>query len=206
MNWTDQAAIYRPRRPKASPLYQLLEDNYERFEQEYEERFVREYGFYRSAVGHVVRGFLKCGDLKEGFARVRCPECHHEYLLSFGCRGRWFCPSCHAKKVVQFGSHLKENILYPVPNRQYVFSIPKIMRVYFKYDRKLLGKLCQCANKSLLALFRTALKRDGVLGAVMAIQTFGDYARWHPHIHALVVDGLFMENWHFNRSDWRLLF
>jgi hypothetical protein len=33
------------------------------------------------------------------------------------------CPSCH-NKVVQFGHHLKETLLYPVPHRQYVFSIP----------------------------------------------------------------------------------
>jgi len=25
----------------------------------------------------------------------------------------------------------------------------------------------------------------------MAIQTFGDYAKWHPHIHSIVADGLF---------------
>lgn len=25
----------------------------------------------------------------------------------------------------------------------------------------------------------------------MTIQTFGDYVRWHPHIHAIVADGLF---------------
>ncbi len=37
----------------------------------------------------VVRGDLKCGDLKQGFARVRCPDCHHEYLLAFSCKGRW---------------------------------------------------------------------------------------------------------------------
>jgi hypothetical protein len=25
----------------------------------------------------------------------------------------------------------------------------------------------------------------------MTIQTFGDYAKWHPHIHSIVADGLF---------------
>ncbi|WP_234981209.1 transposase zinc-binding domain-containing protein [Desulfopila aestuarii] len=38
--------------------------------------------------------YLECGDLHEGFARIRCPDCHHEYLLAFSCRGRWFYPSC----------------------------------------------------------------------------------------------------------------
>jgi len=79
-------------------------------------------------VADVVRDYLKCGDLREGFARVRCPNCRHEYLLAFSCRGRWFCPSCHTKKVVQFGELLRSSILYPVPHRQYVFTLPKILR------------------------------------------------------------------------------
>jgi hypothetical protein len=33
---------------------------------------------------------------------------------------------------------------------------------------------------------------------VTAIQTFGDYGRWHPHLHLLVADGLFLPNGSFN--------
>jgi Zn finger protein HypA/HybF involved in hydrogenase expression len=161
---------------------------------QYDDSYVRKYGYLRPVIPEVVQGYLKCGDLTEGFARVRCPDCHHEYLLAFSCRGRWFCPSCHSKKVVQFGIQLKENILYSVPHRQYVFSIPIILRTYFKYDRKSLGKFCHCVNQSLLQFFRkaTGLKK-GKLAAVMVIQTFGDYARWHPHVHVLLADGLFRE-------------
>jgi hypothetical protein len=32
---------------------------------------------------------------------------------------------------------------------------------------------------------------DGILGMIMVIHTFGDYARFHPHLHAIVADGLF---------------
>jgi Putative transposase len=35
---------------------------------------------------------------------------------------------------------------------------------------------------------------DDIFGAVLTIQTFGDYAKWHPHIHAIVADGLFRRN------------
>ena len=38
---------------------------------------------------------------------------HHEYLLAFSCKGRWFCPSCHQKKVQLFGALLTETILFP---------------------------------------------------------------------------------------------
>ena len=70
--------------------------------------------------------------------------------------------------------------------------IPIILRKFFLYHRNLLSNLTQCAADSLLTFFRTALGlNDGICGAVMTIQTFGDYAKWHPHIHSIVADGLF---------------
>ena len=186
--------VYHPREPESSPLYKLLADHFVHFVLNYDEKFSRSHGFLRPVVTEVVAAYLKCGDLKQGFARVRCPECHHEFLLAFSCRGRWFCPTCHAKKVVQFAELLRENILYPVPHRQYVFSIPIILRKYFLYNRKLLSKLCKAAADSLLLFLRQVTgPPEGILAAAMTIQTFGDYARWHPHIHAIVADGLFKE-------------
>lgn len=198
MSWSDKAQVYKQRKPRESPLWQLLDEYFDEFEERYDELFSKEYGFYRPIVSLIVRKFLECGDLHQGFARVRCPDCHHEYLLAFSCRGRYFCPSCHAKKVVQFATHLQENVLFPVPHRQYVFSIPKILRRYFLYDRKLLGKLSQCATSSLKIFFQTVLSRKyGIPGIALAIQSFGDYAKWHPHLHALVADGLFTESGYF---------
>ena len=97
------------------------------------------------------------------------------------------------KKVVQFGDVLNETILYPVPHRQYVFSLPILLRIYFKYDRALLSKLCHCASDSLLIFLRNVIGlQDGAPGVVMSIHTFGDYPeKFHPHIHAIVADGLF---------------
>ena len=70
-----------------------------------------------------------------------------------------------------------------------------MLRIYFKYDRKLLTQLCHCANESLLKFFRTVLSLDdGRLGMIMVIHTFEDYARFHPHLHAIVADGLFGPN------------
>ncbi len=192
----DAASVYHPRNPELSPLWKLLNNHYDSFEQDYEEKFERKYGFFRPVVREVVREYLSCGDLKDGFARVRCPDCKHEYLLAFSCKGRWFCPSCHCKKAIQFGELLKENILYPVPHRQYVFTIPIMLRIYFKHDRKLLTKLCHCAYESLLIFLRNKLRlQHGVPGVVMAIHTFGDYPdKFHPHLHAIVTDGLFVKN------------
>ena len=68
------AAFYRPRKPWESPLYRLVEGYYERFERVYADRFQHKYGFWRPVIRKAVEEYLKCGDLREGFARVRCPE------------------------------------------------------------------------------------------------------------------------------------
>ncbi|MCZ6562931.1 MAG: transposase [Deltaproteobacteria bacterium] len=74
-----------------------------------------------------------------------------------------------------------------------------MLRPYFRFDRKLLGKLSQCAYQSLKEFFRTTLNRpDCVPGAVISIQSFGDLVNFHPHLHCLVTDGCFMPNGWFH--------
>ncbi len=191
--------IYQPRKPKASPLYQSIQNHFAEFESVYEERYQKRFGALRDVVREVVYKFLGCGDLKNGFARIKCKECQHEVLLAFSCKGRYFCPSCHQKRVLMFGEWITEEILYPLPHRQYVITIPKMLRPYFRFDRKLLGKLSRCAYQSLKEFFRTTLNRpEGVPGTVISIQSFGDLVNFHPHLHCLVTDGCFMPNGWFH--------
>lgn len=105
----------------------------------------------------VIHRYLDCGDLHYGFARVKCKDCGHEFLLPFSCKRRHFCPSCHQKRVVEFGEWLCEAVLKYVPHRQWVFSIPKRLRIYFILDRSLLVKLSQCAWKVLSTYLKQAV-------------------------------------------------
>jgi hypothetical protein len=43
--------------------------------------------------------------------------------------------------VVEFGKWLCCNVVKAVPHRHVVFGIPKILRLYFLYNRKLLSAL-----------------------------------------------------------------
>ena len=95
--------FYRPRQPQVTPFYKLVARFYPEFERVYAERTQERYGFWRSTcppkprrrrvVARAVERFLDCGDLKKGFARVRCPKCRHELFVAFSCRGRCVCPS-----------------------------------------------------------------------------------------------------------------
>ena len=86
-----------------SQYYQCVEDHFETLEQVHDEQFARQYGFFRPYVRRVIYRYLDCGILHNGFARVKCSDCGHEFLLAFSCKRRHFCPSCHQKRVVEFG-------------------------------------------------------------------------------------------------------
>ena len=191
--------VYRARKPKASPFWQCLSRHFHDFLESYEERYQSRYGFLRPVIPDVVNKFLDCGNVERGFARVRCDHCKHEYLLAFSCKGRWFCPSCHQKKVQLFGALLTETILFPVPHRHFTLGIPKMLRPYFRFNRELLKDFCHLAHETISEYMQTTLRLpDGVPGMVMAIHTFGEYLDFHPHLHALVADGLFTRDGMFH--------
>jgi hypothetical protein len=94
--------------------------------------------------------------------------------------------------VIEFGEWLCEEVLKAVPHRHFVFSIPKILRRYFLYDRKLLSDLSRCGWESLkLFLKETVSEEEAVPGAVIAIQSFGDFLGFNSHLHVLASDGCF---------------
>lgn len=167
----------------------------------WEERYERQYGFWRPYVKKVILRYLDCGDLHCGFSRVKCKGCGHEYILAFSCKRRQFCPSCHQKRVIEFGEWLCGEVLKSVPHRQWVFSIPKRLRIYFLYDRRLLAKLSLCGWKVLNRYVKQVVPYDDAKpGAVITVHTFGSFQEFHPHIHILSSDGCFYGNGAFMKS------
>ena len=60
----------------------MLKNHYDDLDKHYEEKYEKKYGYFRPVIREVVIEYLKCGDLKEGFAKVRCQNCGHSYLLA----------------------------------------------------------------------------------------------------------------------------
>jgi ribosomal protein S27E len=183
------AGIYRQRHPEHTVFYRVFFYYFERFLREYENRFEKEYGFLRPVIQDVVERYLDCGNPMGGFARIRCPDCGEERLLMFSCKTRGFCPSCHAKRREEWGEWMREELLLDVPHRQVVFTVPKMLRLFFRFKRKLLNNLCLSAVRALLKFFHTATGLELMPGVVAVIQTFGDRINFHPHIHCLVTEG-----------------
>ena len=83
--------------------------------------------------------FSTCGDYLQGVARIRCtnPNCGHDYFRPFSCKGFYLCPSCSRKRTILFAEHLTNEVLLRLPHRQFVFTLPKMLRPFFRHDRRL---------------------------------------------------------------------
>jgi hypothetical protein len=183
---------------EASPFFKVVREHFAEFERVYAERYQERYGYWRPVIRSSIEKFIKCGDIKEGFARVRCPDCKEEFFVAFSCRQRSCCPSCDQKRALLLAHRQNDEVLADVPHRQWVFTIPKRLRVYFRYDRKLLGKLCRAAYDTVCDVYSLEIDGDcGVPAMIGAVQTFGDLVHWHSHIHAIVPEGVFTESGHF---------
>ena len=194
------AKLYRPRNPEASPFYKLVRDHFDEFERVYDERFQPNYGYWRPAIRSAMDKFLKCGDLREGFARVRCPDCCKEFFVAFSCKQRCCCPSCDQKRALLLGMRLAEEVFAPVGHRQPVLTMPKRLRILFRTNRRLLAKVCRLARETIRnGLGQASAHQEGERGLVGAIQTFGDLIGRHSHGHAIASEGLFKRDGFFIR-------
>lgn len=102
------------------------------------------------------------------------------------------CTSCHTKRAVAFAEWLHSTVLWPVAHSQIVLTIPKILRAYFRYDRRLLGDLCRVAAGVIAESFHVLLGQQAAEpGLVICVHTFGNLLNFHPHLHVMDTDGGF---------------
>ncbi len=74
--------------------------------------------------------------------------------------------------------------------------------LYFLYDRKLLAKLSKCAWNVITAYLKSIVPDgDAVPGASIAVQTYGDFHNFNPHLHAIVSDGCFLKDGSFQTAS-----
>jgi hypothetical protein len=101
--------VDHPRNPRDSPLYTLVEDHFDHFEQIDDDVYARDYGFWRPIIREVVDKYLDCGDLHCGFARVRCASCAQTY-------GRTCNYHPHLHLLATDGVFDHPGIFYPLPH------------------------------------------------------------------------------------------
>jgi hypothetical protein len=63
-------SIYQPRRPRASPLWQIVHHGWSDFLANYERKHRKTLGPLHPNTVATVQSFLRCGDLSAGFTRA----------------------------------------------------------------------------------------------------------------------------------------
>ncbi len=140
------------------------------------------------------RRYLECGILAHGFARARCGQCGHDFLIAFSCKGRGVCPSCNTRRMVETAAHLADHIFPRLPLRQWVLAVPKRLRYFLQRDADLQGAALRLFLRAVEACLRAHSAGAGPaarIGAVAFIHRFGSALNAHLHFHCVVLDGVF---------------
>ncbi len=175
-------------------LHTIFERHFDDFCEQYDEKYATTYDMYRlERIQQLGERFSLCGDYLQGVARIRCtnPECGHDYFRPFSCKGFYLCPSCSRKRTILFAEHLTNEVLLGLPHRQFVFTMPKALRQFFRHDRRLFSDVSRLIYDILREFSDEAAGRQLLTGMVIAHQTFGDMLRWNPHFHTIVLEGGF---------------
>jgi hypothetical protein len=187
---------YRPR-SATNDLKEIVEDCLEEMVRVYDERFRARFGPMHPRVKELFERFVPCGDPHFGFLRWKCCEsdCHSkdERIVPLSCKGRGLCPSCGQKRAILWADRMVEEVLPDVPYAQLVFTIPKMLRPSFLWDRSLYGDLCRAAYHATKKFFEIHFPNleKPVPAMVASPQSFGSLCNFHPHAHSVCSLGVF---------------
>jgi hypothetical protein len=183
---------YGRRRPEQTALYQVIQQHLETYlavagEDNWDGQRVPAY------VEREFRRYLECGILAYGFARARCPDCGHDFLVAFSCKGRGLCPPCNARRMAETAAHLVGHVIPPRPVRQWVLSVPKRLRWYLEREPKAVSAVLHILLRVIEAHLRrsSGASSHARFGAVSFIHRFGASLNRHVHYHCCVIDGVF---------------
>ena len=144
-----------------------------------------------------LRRFLKCGSLSGGFARLKCEKCGKERLVPFSCKRRAACPSCAGRRMAELAAHLVDSVFPLVPVRQWVLSLPFVLRYRLAWDHALSLKVLRIFWRTVERFQKRRAKERGLPGAktggVTVIQRAGGALNLNVHFHLAALDGVFVE-------------
>jgi hypothetical protein len=163
---------YERRRPETTTLYTVVRENLATLYGAVDD------GALPIALPDFVRseldGYLDCGLLCRGFARLKCEACNESRLVAFSCKGRGFCPSCLGRRMCATAANLVECVLPEAPLRQWVLTMPFAWRMRLGYDAPLLGALSRLMVQTVLGFYAKRMAREGAAsgksGAVVVVQ------------------------------------
>jgi len=187
--------LYERRRPETTKLHQVVRDNLNTLYAAVDAGFggAQLPGFVRLDLER----FIDCGLLQRGFAYLKCTgqSCQERHLVAFSCKGRGFCPSCAGRRMCATSLNLLDHVLPAVGLRQFVLTFPFELRALLAYNAAAMAASTRLFVDSVLGWYRRRLRDQGITagrsGAVAVLQRSSADLRLNPHLHVIVLDGVF---------------
>jgi hypothetical protein len=188
---------YRRRAPERTVLHELVAGHAQTLLAELRDADPDGGGLPRY-VERELAAYLRCGILAHGFTRVRCQTCHDEIVVAFSCKRRGICPSCTARRMADTAAHLVDRVLPRAPYRQWVFTVPRPLRLVLARDPGWTSWVGNLVVRAIGAWQRRVARKRGLrtplTGAVTFVQRFGGLVNLNVHFHLVVPDGVFAED------------
>lgn len=143
-----------------------------------------------------VQKMLSCKDESRGGFWYYCRNCNDYRFVPFGCNSR-LCSCCGKRYADQWASMLAERLEKDIFHRHLVFGIPDMLWNYFHEDRKLFKILMDVAYATIREVFSKMKRRKLMPGVIEVFHPFGKDLKNQPHVHAIVTEGGFDEQWKF---------
>jgi len=126
----------------------------------------------------------------------QCPECGAKKYVSFTCKSR-LCTSCGTKAANEWADQIYHKLL-KVPHRHVVFTIPERLRELLR-DLRYLKILFLASKETMEEMLMQSNKKKIKLkiGMIQVLQTYGSDMKWNPHLHCIVTEGGFDNNWNW---------
>jgi hypothetical protein len=128
-----RTAVYRRRRPERTVRYRTVQTPLATWLELPCDR-QQGAGGGPAHVERELRRSLDSGILAHGFARARCAQCGHAFLIAWSCKGRGVYPACNPRRMVETAAHLVDPIFLRLPVCQWVLSVPKRLRDPLEHD------------------------------------------------------------------------
>ncbi len=188
---------YRRRTPERTVLHELVARHAQTMLAELRDADPDGGGLPRY-VERELAAYLRCGILAHGFCRVRCQTCRDEIVVAFSCKSRGICPSCTARRMADTAAHLVTRVLPRAPFRQWVFTVPKPLRLRLARDPAWARWAGQLVVRAIGAWQRRVARARGLraprTGAVAFRQRFGGLVNLNVHYHLVIPDGVFVDD------------
>ena len=189
---------YKRREPEKTDLHRLVRTHFPSIPGMLRDRFGPRAKLAKFQLDAVER-YVDCGQLANGFVRVRCTTCGDDRLVAFSCKVRGLCPSCDGKRMTEEAAHLVDAVLPIAPYRQWVFTFPFWLRYVMAWNislRDAIHKIAvDCTQKFYLrraVLANPKLTMRVKCGGLSVEHRFDSALKIDVHWHFLLADGVFM--------------